>query len=192
MNSESLHVLLVRDDTTALSGLAQALEASCCVVELCGLGCAIAGAVAAISPDVIVVDPSAARSDSLEAILSPAAKRYPVVLFADEFDAARMNRAIAEGIAGYVANGAQPERLRSVLETAIARYRTQRALQNELSSAKAILAERKVLDRAKGLLMEKRGVSEGDAYGLLRKMAMDQNMRLVDVGKRVIEMAKLL
>ena len=96
------------------------------------------------------------------------------------------------GVSAYVVAGMQPERLRPILEVALARFEREQALRDELRDAQTKLAERKVIERAKGFLMQQKGVSDEEAYRLLRKLAMDRNARLLDVAQQVVDVVKLL
>jgi response regulator NasT len=109
------------------------------------------------------------------------------VLFTDNDDAARIKAAFAAGITAYIVDGIKPTRVKAVLDVAYARFEHERELRAELDNAKTQLAERKVLERAKGLLMKQMNLSEDDAFKRLRKMAMDRNIKLVEAAQRVID-----
>ena len=111
----------------------------------------------------------------------------PIVLFTDNDDAARIKAAFAAGITAYIVDGIKPTRVKAVLDVAYARFEHERELRAELDNAKTQLAERKVLERAKGLLMKQMNLSEDDAFKRLRKMAMDRNIKLVEAAQRVID-----
>ncbi len=193
MALEKLRILLVEQRDGERSALARRLEdVGCLVIGRTRPGGALAALARESQPDVVVIDAAIANARTVAVVAALATDPQPVVVFADESDGDAIQGAIRAGAAGYVVKGAQPERVRPVLEVAIARFAAHRALVEELDGVRASLEERKVVDRAKGLLMEKRGLSEGDAYAALRKMAMDKSVRLVDVGRRVIEMADLL
>jgi len=115
----------------------------------------------------------------------------PVVMFADKGDSDTITEAVRAGVSAYVVDGLDTRRIRPILDVAIARFREYQALKDELVRTKNSLAERKEIDRAKGILMKKRGWSEDEAYQALRKMAMDQNKRLGEVARSVVEMAAL-
>ena len=169
--------------------MAQRLEASGCrVVARAAPKPGLLDLAHDADPSVVVIDAAKTDSTTLELINQLARGSWPLVIFADESDGASIQGAIQYGVAGFVVNGAQQERLRAVLDVATARHAAQRALLDELRAAKTRLAERKLIDRAKGLLMEKRGLSENDAFAAMRKMAMDKSIRLGDVALRVIEL----
>ena len=113
-------------------------------------------------------------------------------MFVDQSDEAMTQAAIAAGLSAYVVNGLQKDRIKPVLETAIARFRMLSKMQSELDAAKQALSDRKTIDRAKGLLMRARGISEDEAYTLLRKTAMGQGRKVIDVATALVTAAELL
>lgn len=149
--------------------------------------------VARIQPDVIIVDLQSPDRDTLEQMRE--INRHqprPVVMFADDGDSRTIEQAVRAGVSAYVVDGLNAKRVRPLLDVAIARFREYQALRNELEQAKTSLAERKVIERAKGLLMERRGCSEEEAYRALRKLAMDQNRRLAEVAENLLSVADML
>lgn len=149
--------------------------------------------VQALSPDAIVIDLGSPDRDSLEQMRSISREQpKPIVMFVDTDDSRFLTQAIEAGVTAYVVDDVQPQRVRTLLEVAIAQFRQVQAVREELERTKASLAERKVIERAKGLLMEQRGCSEEQAYRDLRKLAMDRNMRLGDVAASLLAFAKLL
>ena len=118
--------------------------------------------------------------------------RRPVVMFAEDGKPETIRAAIEAGVAAYVVSGLQPKRGRPVIDVAIARFGQFQELRSQLDKARASLAERKLIEKAKGELMKRRRIDEETAYGLMRKMAMDQKLRLIDVANRIIEAAELL
>ena len=118
--------------------------------------------------------------------------RRPIVLFTDDADTTHVPDAIAAGVTAYVVAGLAPARVRPVLEVAMARFRHEESLRRELADARTQLHDRKVIDRAKGFLMKRQGVSEEEAYGLLRKAAMDKGIKVADIAQRIVEVAGLL
>jgi response regulator NasT len=192
--SEKLRVLLIDQHEERSSELARRLEAAgCLVVAHSTPSPDLARSVAECQPDVVIVDVDSPDRDTLEGMrrLDETQPR-PIVLFATESDRDAIRKAIRAGVAAYVVKGAELEQVRPVIDEAIARFEAYRALVDELAQVKSTLEERKLVDRAKGLLMDKRGLSEAGAYALMRSMAMAKSMRLADVARRVIEMAELL
>ena len=146
-----------------------------------------------LKPDIVLIDlehPSRDVLDALTEVADPTAR--PVAMFVDRSDRAQMQAAIEAGVSAYVVDGMRPERVKPVLDMAIARFHSIGRLRAELDATRAALAERKTIDRAKGILMKARGLSEEEAYALLRKTAMDQGKRVVVVAEALVSAAGLL
>ena len=145
------------------------------------------------NPDIVLIDLANPDRDTLEHLsLVSNARNRPVAMFVDHSDEVMTQAAIAAGLSAYVVNGLQKDRIKPVLETAIARFRMVAKMQSELDAAKQALTDRKTIDRAKGLLMRARKISEDDAYGLMRKTAMDQGRKVIDVALALVTAAELL
>ncbi len=149
--------------------------------------------IAEIDPDVVVIDLESPNRDTLEHMfqLSRAVKR-PVAMFVDSTDQRSIEAAIDAGVAAYVVDGLKKERIRPVLDTAITRFKAFERLRRELEVAKGELTERKCIERAKGILMRTRGLSEEQAYALLRKTAMNQSRRIAEIAESLVTAAGLL
>lgn len=149
--------------------------------------------VESIRPDVILIQTDAPSRDTLEHLgaMNREAPR-PVVIFAQEGDAGVIRDALRAGVAAYVVDGLDPARIKPVIEVALARFEQDQALRRELEDTTRKLSERKVVERAKGLLMKARGLTEDEAYHGLRKLAMERGKTLGDVARDVIDMAQLL
>lgn len=146
-----------------------------------------------IEPDVILIDMESPDRDTLEHLRVISRDRpKPIVMFAERSDHVTTEEAIRAGVSAYVVDEVSTRRLQPILEVAIARFREFQALRRELDDARSKLAERKVVEKAKGLLMARRSMSEEQAYQALRKMAMDRNQRLADVARSVIDVLELL
>jgi len=142
---------------------------------------------------MIIVDAESQARDTLEhVVMATRNARRPIVLFTEDNDTTHVRDAIAAGVTAYVVAGLAPERVRPVLDVALARFQHEEALRRELADARNQLSERKVVDRAKGLLMQRHGLSEDDAYARLRKAAMDKGLKLADVAQRILDVADLL
>ena len=153
----------------------------------------LAKRLAALAPDVVLVDLSDPNRDVIEALaLASSPMERPVAMFVDESDEAVMRAAIEAGVSAYVVAGLTRERIRPVLTAAVARFHMVARLRAELEATKAALEERKTIDRAKGMLMKAKGLSEEEAYALLRRTAMDQGKRLAEVAGALITAAELL
>lgn len=146
-----------------------------------------------LQPDLIIIDAESDARDVLEdlVMVSRDAPR-PIVLFTEEGTPSQLEAAMSAGVSAYVVAGLQVERVKPVLEVAVARFNADQKLRTELSETKSKLAERKIIDRAKGILMEKHHLSENDAYQKLRKQAMEKNLKLVDLAQRILDVADLL
>ncbi len=153
----------------------------------------IARRIADISPDVIVIDLENPNRDMLESMfqLSRAVKR-PIAMFVDRSDQAAIEAAVEAGVSAYVVDGLKRERVKPILETAISRFNAFARMARELEDARSQLESRKLVDRAKGILMKTRGLSEADAYALLRKTAMNQNRKISEIAESLITAAGLL
>lgn len=190
----SVRVVLVDDDQARVEWVRPALEASgFTVATALSTGADLPRRVAELRPDVIIVDIDSPDRDILEG-MREVTFHYgrPVVMFAQDGETETIRASIEAGAAAYVVDGLKPERVRPVIEVAMARFKQFHELYAELDRTKANLAGRKVIERAKGVLMKRRNCDEDEAYRNLRKMAMDQKLRLIDVANKVIEAAELL
>ena len=148
---------------------------------------------AAFAPDVIVVACDSPDRDTLESLREATASNpRPVVMFADRSAPGLAEEAVRAGVAAYVVDGLAPARVRSVLEAAMTRFQLMQQLRVDLAKAKADLASRKTVDRAKGLLMKERGLDEDAAYRLLRKLAMDSGRPIGAVAGDLLTFAGVL
>jgi two-component system, response regulator / RNA-binding antiterminator len=149
--------------------------------------------IAQLQPDLIVVDADTAARDALEHVVKATRhERRPIVLFTNDEDTAHMKDAVAAGVTAYIVAGLAAERIRPILEVAMARFQHEQQLRRELADARSELQERKTIDRAKGLLMQRQGLSEQEAYEKLRKTSMDRGLKLGDVAQRILDVADLL
>ena len=146
-----------------------------------------------LAPDVILIDLENPSRDVLEQMfeVSRLVSR-PIAMFVDESDMSMIEAAVEAGVGAYVVDGMKKERIKAILATAITRFNTFSRLQSELQATKAALSERKVIDRAKGILMKAKGLSEEEAYALLRKTAMGQSRKLSEIAQSVVTAAELL
>src|SRR6476661_3724444 len=153
----------------------------------------IARRIADIAPDVIVIDLENPNRDMLESMfqLSRAVKR-PIAMFVDRSDQASIEAAVDAGVSAYVVDGLRQERVKPILDMAVSRFNAFSRMTRELEEARSELENRKLVDRAKGILMSTRGLSEADAYGLLRKTAMNQNRKISEIAESLITAAGLL
>lgn len=148
---------------------------------------------AQIAPDMIIVDAESQARDTLEhVVMATRDERRPIVLFTNDEDTSQVGAAIAAGVSAYVVAGLAAERIRPVLEVALARFQHEESMRRELADARTQLSERKTIDRAKGILMARHQMTEDQAYSKLRKTAMDRGMKLADVAQRIVDVADLL
>ncbi|MBL0373550.1 ANTAR domain-containing response regulator [Rhizobium sp. KVB221] len=193
-NLSSLVVLVIDENRIRASiieaGLREAgYEQVTVIQEIDG----IARRIAEINPDVIVIDLENPNRDMLESMfqLSRAVKR-PVAMFVDKSDEASIEAAVEAGVSAYIVDGLKQERVRPILKMAISRFNAFDRLARELDEAKGALENRKIVDRAKSLLMKSRGISEEAAYTLMRKTAMDQNRKIIDIAQSLVSVANML
>src|SRR5467141_3076108 len=141
----------------------------------------------AIDPDVILIDLENPSRDVLEQMfqVSRIVKR-PVAMFVDQADSASIQASVDAGVSAYIVNGLKKERIKSILDLCISRFNAFSRLQSELEQTKSALAERKVIDRAKGILMTVKNLSEDAAYALLRRTAMNENRKIAEVAQSVV------
>ncbi|MCX7898894.1 MAG: ANTAR domain-containing protein [Methylocystis sp.] len=147
----------------------------------------------AIDPDVILIDLENPSRDELEQMFQVSrAVRRPVAMFVDQADAAAIQASVDAGVSAYIVDGLKKERIKSILDLCVSRFNAFAKLQSELERAKSDLEERKTIDRAKGILMKAKQLSEEDAYRLMRSVAMRESKKIVDIAHSVITAAELL
>ena len=148
---------------------------------------------AQLQPDMIIVDAESEARDSLEhVVVATRDARRPIVLFTNDNDTTHVKDAVAAGVSAYVVAGLAPERIRPILDVAMARFEHEQGLRRELADAKGELQDRKVIDRAKSLLMQRQNLLEAEAYARLRKAAMDKGLKLGEVAQRMLDAADRL
>ncbi len=195
MNSPpTLTVMLVDDQPARAALLEQALrDHSYTVIARLTSAAGLAEQVARLEPDVIIIDIESPDRDTLENMAHLNRDNpHPVVMFAAEGDTAAIERAMRAGVSAYVIDGLNPARVKTIVDVAIARFREYQALRRELEETRNQLADRKLIDRAKGLLMKHRSMDEKEAYHAMRKMAMDRGQRLAEVAGNIVAVLELL
>lgn len=146
-----------------------------------------------IDPHVIFIDLERADRAALEQMFQVSRSvRRPVAIFVDHSDSATIEAAVDAGVSAYIVDGLKKERVRPVLDMAVSRFNAFNKLRDELDKARAALDERKLIERAKGILMKERDMSEEAAYTLLRKAAMNENRRISEVAQSVLTASRLL
>lgn len=144
-------------------------------------------------PDVILIDLENPNRDVLEQMFQVSrVVQKPVAMFVDTADRSTIEAAIDAGVSAYVVDGLRKERVQAIVEMSVSRFRAFEKLRTELDETRRQLADRKLIDRARGILMKQRAMSEEEAYEALRRAAMDNNLRLAEVAQSVITAAGLL
>jgi len=192
--SPALRVLLIDDGAHRVAVIRDELtRQGHLVVGVVDQSLLIHDCVLRLQPDVVIVDAESPSRDTLEnlATMSSTSPR-PVVVFAEDPSHEPMQQALKAGVSAYVIAGLDPTRLMPVLQVAIARFEQDRVLRGQLDAAQTQLSERKLIERAKGILMDDVGLSEDQAYKHLRKLAMDRGQRLGQVAERIVEAKDLL
>jgi response regulator NasT len=146
----------------------------------------------ALDPDVILIDLENPSRDTLEQMFQVSrAVRRPIAMFVDQSDAASTEAAVDAGVSAYIVGGLRKDRIQNILDLCISRFNAFSRLQNELDRTRSALEERKVIDRAKGILMKAKSLTEETAYAMLRKTAMNENKKIAEVAQSVITAAEL-
>jgi two-component system, response regulator / RNA-binding antiterminator len=191
---ERLSIIVVEKDQDRALRIVDGLQESgthdiLVIAEATGL----ARQIAARKPDIVLIDVADPSRDILEELaLASGPLERPVAMFVDRSDAQLTRAAIEAGVSAYVVDGLRPERIKPVLDAAIARFYMFQRMRAELAATKAALEERKIIDRAKAILMKARGIDEEQAYALLRKTAMDQKRRIAEIAQQLVMAAGLL
>jgi response regulator NasT len=189
-----MRVLIIDESPERIAVLREGLE---------GAGYEVAAALASplellraveeVKPDVIIIDTESPSRDVLEhVVLITRDQPRPIVMFASDDAPETIRRAVRAGVSAYIVDGLDPVRVKSIVDVAVARFGEHQRLRTELAEANLKLSERKVVERAKGILMRVRGMDEEQAFQALRRMAMDRGKRLVEIARQVIDMADLL
>jgi len=157
---------------------------------------ATTGLVAAIElhdPDVVVIDLEDPSRDALaDMFLVSRHVRRPITMFVDQSDSASIEAAVEAGVSAYIVDGLKKERMQPILQTCISRFNAFRRLREELDEARSQLEDRKTIDRAKSIVMQLKGLSEDEAYALMRRTAMNEKRKLVDIARSLITAAEML
>jgi response regulator NasT len=153
----------------------------------------VAAKIGAIAPDVVIIDLENPNRDVLEHFfsLSRSLKR-PIAMFVDKADLSSIEAAVDAGVSAYVVDGLRKDRVKPILDMAVLRFRAFSRMQDELEAARSELQGRKIIDKAKGILMKTRNISEDEAYALLRTTAMNQNRKIAEIAQSLVTAAELL
>lgn len=193
--STSLLSILIIDENVSRAHLIEAAlrEEGHYQVQLVHTVEGVAARIAEIEPDVIVIDLDNPNRDMLEGLfqLTRSVNR-PIAMFVDRSDKTMMEAAVDAGVSAYVVDGLRPDRIRPILDMAVSRFNAYTKMMSELNQAKDELAARKIIDRAKSLLMKARGIEEAEAYAVLRTTAMNQNRKIADVAESLLMAADMM
>lgn len=187
-----LRIMLLHDGDMRAVSLRQTLaKAGIEIVAEAPADFDLADTIAAVNPDVVLIDSNAPARDTLENLcVTSAFSAKPVVMFTGDGSRDAMRTALHAGVAAYIVGDVPPSRIASLLNVAMERFAVEQARRDELSQMRQKLADRQAIEKAKGLLMQWRDISEGEAYSLLRERAMQRQKRLGDVASEVLEMAQ--
>ena len=194
MPARELSILIIDDNRIRAQIIEDGLrEAGHSLVTVLDTTHEAARRIAEIGPDVVVIDVEYPGRDQLEHFFSLSrALRKPIAMFVDRSDAAEIEAAVEAGVSAYVVDGLKKERVKPILDMAISRFNAFARLQRELEEARSALEDRKLIDQAKAILIKSRGLSEAEAYALLRKTAMNQNRKIAEIAQSLVTAAGLL
>lgn len=187
-DGRELNILVIDENVDRAAVLEQGLvEAGYTRVMVIHAMTSLLQRVQALAPDVVIIDLASPDRDTLESMFQVSREvRRPIAMFVDQSDSEAIAKAIDAGVSAYVVDGLRKDRVRPIVEMAVSRFNAFDRLRRERDDAVSALAERKSVERAKGLLMDKKGMSEQQAYTLMRQAAMRQNRRLVEIAESVI------
>ena len=194
MTQAELTILVIDENAIRASiieeGLREAGHARVTVIhEVNG----VARIIDALHPDVIIIDIETPNRDMMEHLfqLTRTVSR-PIAMFVDRADTASIEAAVEAGVSAYIVDGLKKERVKPILDMAVSRFNAFSRLQRELAEARSALEERKLVERAKGILMKMRGLSEEEAFALLRQSAMNEKKKMADIAQSVVTASRLL
>jgi two-component system, response regulator / RNA-binding antiterminator len=194
MSESGMRILLVDQNILRASVLEEGLrEAGCADVIVVRDMQNLLRRILDADPDVIFIDLENPNRDVLEQMFQVSRSvRRPIAMFVDRSDTDMIAAAVEAGVGAYIVDGLKKERVKSILELAVSRFHAFNRIRDELEHAKQALEERKIVDRAKGILMKERSLTEEEAYALLRKAAMNENRRVAEVAQSLLTAARLL
>ncbi len=194
MSEAALRILLVDQNAARAAILEEGLhEAGCKDITVVRDMRNLLRRIVDADPDVIFIDLENPNRDVLEQMFQVSRTvRRPIAMFVDSANTETIRAAVEAGVGAYVVDGLHKDRVKTILDTAVSHCNTFNRLRDELERAHQALDERKLVERAKGILMKERGLSEADAYALLRGAAMNENRRIAEVAQSVLTAARLL
>ena len=194
MAKSAVRVAIVDDNNVRAAILVDGLrDAGVADVQVIATTASLVRRLAELNPDVIIIDLANPSRDVLEQMfqVSRVVSR-PVAMFVDHSDASMIKAAVDAGVSAYIVDGLRKERVKAIVDMAISRFEAFDRLQRELSAAKNELAARKLVDRAKGILMRAHGIGENEAYARLRQAAMNEKRKIADIAQSLVTAASLL
>ncbi len=189
-----LTILVIDENAIRASIIEEGLaEAGHCKVTVIHEVNGVARLIETLQPDVIIIDIESPNRDMMEHMfqLTRSVSR-PIAMFVDRSDTASIEAAVDAGVSAYIVDGLKKERVKPILDMAVSRFNAFSRLQRELADARNALEERKIIERAKGILMKMRGLSEEEAFALLRQSAMNEKKKIADIAQSVVTAAGLL
>lgn len=192
--SKKLNVTIIDDDSSRAIILEKALEDSgYVVIAVLRSSDNLLKHIEQQQPDVIIVDLESPNRDSLESMrIVTQHNPKPIVMFTNDADDKMISEAINAGVSAYVVDGFNESRIQPIMNVAIARFREFQALRSELEQTKSSLEERKVVEKAKGIVMAQRQCNEDEAYQLIRKLSMDNNKRIIEIAEQIVAITDAL
>jgi len=186
-----LKVLLFDDGSATTGALREAVcEAGCRIVGEISSPWALAESVQKLQPDAVLMDVDSPSRDVLEQIcVSSRDEPRPIVMFTSDGSDTAIEAALSSGVSAYIVDGIAAERINAILQVAITRFRVDRRLREKLDDTEQRLAERKLVDRAKALVMQHEKLDESAAYHAMRKAAMSRGIKLADIAREIIRVA---
>lgn len=189
-----LSIVIVDSDPerarTICDGLAGMPDAKYAIVAP---GPALARRIAALQPDLVLIDADNASRDEMEELtLASGPMERPVAVFVNQSDSALTRAMVEAGVAAYVVDGLAPGRIGAVVDAAIARFNMLQKVRAELDATRAALEDRKIIDRAKGIVMRARNIPEEQAYALMRRSAMEKGRKIAEIARAIVTAAEVL
>ena len=192
--AKQLQVSIVDDDSSRAIILEKALEdAGYKVIAVLSSSDNLLMHIERESPDVIIVDLESPNRDSLESMrIVTQHNPKPIVMFTNDADDSMISEAINAGVSAYVVDGFNESRIKPIMNVAIARFREFQALRSELEKTKSTLEERKIIEKAKGIVLAQRQCNEDEAYKVLRQLSMDNNKRIINIAEQIVSITDVL
>lgn len=189
-----LRILLITDTPKQVGRLRSALsEAGFEVIDESGMTIDLPARVEAVRPDVVLIDTESPGRDVMEQVVMMTRDQpRPIVMFTDEHDPGVMRQAISSGVSAYIVEGINAQRLKPIMDVAMARFESDQVLRSQLQAREQQLAERKRIELAKGMLMKMKQCDEEAAYSLMRRQAMSRQQKLIQVAEQIIAMNEML